>query len=125
MTPIWLALIGLALALPVPAVLARATWPHLAPAAGIVLWQSLALAASSALAVLAAALRSPIALAIAGVNLIGQATYVIGGLAVVGAPASVFRALAFAPILMLWKLGIYLRIATGRGPRTWTRTRRS
>ena len=45
MTPIWLGLIGLALALPVPAVLARATWPHLAPAAGIVLWQSLALAA--------------------------------------------------------------------------------
>lgn len=45
MTPVWLGLIGLALALPVPAVLARATWPRLAPAAGIVLWQSLALAA--------------------------------------------------------------------------------
>ena len=45
MTPVWLGLIGLALALPVPALLARATWPHLAPAAGIVLWQSLALAA--------------------------------------------------------------------------------
>lgn len=45
MTPIWLALIGLSLSLPVPAILARATWPQLAPAAGIILWQSLALAA--------------------------------------------------------------------------------
>ncbi|MET0953761.1 MAG: M56 family metallopeptidase [Aeromicrobium sp.] len=45
MTPVWLGLIGLALALPVPAVLARMSWPQLSPAAGIVLWQSLALAA--------------------------------------------------------------------------------
>jgi len=45
MTPVWLGLIGLALTLPVPALLARAAWPQLAPAAGIVLWQSLALAA--------------------------------------------------------------------------------
>lgn len=45
MTPLWLGLIGLALALPVPALLARATWPRLSPAAGVVLWQSLALAA--------------------------------------------------------------------------------
>lgn len=45
MTPPLLGLIGLALALPVPALLSRATWPFLAPAAGIVLWQSLALAA--------------------------------------------------------------------------------
>lgn len=45
MTPVWLGLIGLALALPVPALLARATWPFRSPATGIVLWQSLALAA--------------------------------------------------------------------------------
>ena len=45
MTPVLLGLIGLALALPVPALLARARWPLRAPAAGIVLWQSLALAA--------------------------------------------------------------------------------
>ncbi len=45
MTPLWLGVIGLALALPVPALLARASWPLLAPAAGVVLWQSLALAA--------------------------------------------------------------------------------
>lgn len=45
MTPVALGLIGLALALPVPALLARARWPHRSPAAGIVMWQSLALAA--------------------------------------------------------------------------------
>lgn len=45
MTPVALGLIGLALALPVPALLARARWPHRSPAAAIVMWQSLALAA--------------------------------------------------------------------------------
>lgn len=45
MTPVWLGLIGLALALPVPALLARASWPSRSPAAAIVLWQSMALAA--------------------------------------------------------------------------------
>lgn len=45
MTPVLLGAIGLALALPVPAVLARMSWPMLVPRAGIVLWQSLALAA--------------------------------------------------------------------------------
>ncbi|MFC5678274.1 M56 family metallopeptidase [Aeromicrobium endophyticum] len=45
MTPLLLGLIGLALALPVPALLARTAWPMLVPRAGIVLWQSFALAA--------------------------------------------------------------------------------
>ncbi|NRQ50223.1 M56 family metallopeptidase [Aeromicrobium stalagmiti] len=45
MTPVLLGLIGLALALPVPALLARIAWPLLVPRAGIVLWQSFALAA--------------------------------------------------------------------------------
>ena len=45
MTPFLLGLIGLALALPVPALLARASWPFLSPVAGVILWQSLALAA--------------------------------------------------------------------------------
>lgn len=45
MTPVWLGLIGLALALPVPAALARARWPRRSPGSGVLLWQSLALAA--------------------------------------------------------------------------------
>jgi Zn-dependent protease with chaperone function len=44
-TPVWLGLIGLALALPVPAALARARWPRRSPGSGVLLWQSLALAA--------------------------------------------------------------------------------
>lgn len=45
MTPLLLGLIGVALSLPVPAVLARMTWTFRSPAAAVVLWQSLALAA--------------------------------------------------------------------------------
>jgi Zn-dependent protease with chaperone function len=45
MTPVLLGLIGVALALPVPAALASMDWPLRVPRAGIVLWQSLALAA--------------------------------------------------------------------------------
>ncbi len=45
MTPIWLGLLGIALTLPVPALLARTSWPLRAPRAGIVMWQSLAVAA--------------------------------------------------------------------------------
>jgi len=45
MTPVLLGLIGLTLALPVPAALARTTWPFRSPVAGVILWQSLALAA--------------------------------------------------------------------------------
>ncbi|WP_370614893.1 M56 family metallopeptidase [Mumia qirimensis] len=44
-TPLLLGLIGLALAQPVPALLARMDWPYRAPRAAIVLWQALALAA--------------------------------------------------------------------------------
>ena len=45
MTPALLALLGLILAGPAPALLGRATWPIRAPRAGIVLWQAMALAA--------------------------------------------------------------------------------
>ncbi len=50
MTPALLALLGLILAGPAPALLGRATWPIRAPRAGIVLWQALALAAVLAIA---------------------------------------------------------------------------
>ncbi len=45
MTPLLLGLIGVALSLPVPALLAKMTWTFRSPAAAVVLWQSLALAA--------------------------------------------------------------------------------
>ena len=55
-------------------------------------------------------------------NLVGQGGYVCGGLALMRAPAPVWRALAFAPALAAWKLGLLARLAFGRGPTTWVRT---
>jgi 1,2-diacylglycerol 3-beta-glucosyltransferase len=49
---------------------------------------------------------------------------VLGGLALARAPAAVYRALAFAPGLVAWKLLLYLRLLTGRTPRRWVRTER-
>lgn len=45
MTPVWLGLIGVALAHPVPVLVGRRRWSFLAPRAGIVMWQCLAAAA--------------------------------------------------------------------------------
>lgn len=56
MTPFLLGLIGLFLAYPAPALLARSTWPYKAPRAAIFLWQSFAL--SAVLAVLGAGLST-------------------------------------------------------------------
>jgi 1,2-diacylglycerol 3-beta-glucosyltransferase len=57
-------------------------------------------------------------------NLAGQATFVLGGLAVMRAPAPVWRALAFAPVLAAFKLGLLARLWLGRGPTEWVRTER-
>lgn len=86
--------------------------------------QSLLLAGNAALAVAALVLRSPVGLTLAGANLAGQGAYILGGLALVRAPARVYRALALAPVLMLWKVGLYVRILGGRGSKGWVRTER-
>ncbi len=86
--------------------------------------QSLLLGGNLALAALAAALRHPLGRRLAALQLLGQAGYVLGGLALVRAPAGVYRALALAPVLMAWKIGLYLKILAGRGPRGWVRTDR-
>lgn len=55
----------------------------------------------------------------------GQAAYVLGGLAAVGAPPQVYAALLRAPGLVVRKLTQYLRILSGRGASTWQRTERA
>jgi len=55
---------------------------------------------------------------------VAQASFVLGGLRLVGAPAYVYRALLSAPALVLAKLGVYARLASGRGPSGWVRTAR-
>jgi 1,2-diacylglycerol 3-beta-glucosyltransferase len=57
-------------------------------------------------------------------NVLAQAVFVAGGLALVRAPAPVWRALAFAPLFAVHKLGALARLAAGRGPTDWVRTER-
>jgi hypothetical protein len=76
--------------------------------------QSLLLAAGLAASVPRATRRAALA------GLAGQAAFVAGGLALVRAPAPVWRALAFAPVLAADKLLVLGRLALGRGPRSWS-----
>jgi 1,2-diacylglycerol 3-beta-glucosyltransferase len=75
-------------------------------------------------AVLGAVLRRPRLLALSLLTLSGQTAFVLGGLRLVRAPASVYRALLSAPVLIAGKLALYLRLASGRGPSGWVRTER-
>ncbi|MCW3065488.1 MAG: hypothetical protein JWN32_2660 [Solirubrobacterales bacterium] len=86
--------------------------------------QSLSLAAHAALALAAVASRDRTTLRLLAASAGGQVVYVLGGLAVVRAPRSVFLALAAAPALVARKLGIYGRLLSGRGPTAWRRTAR-
>jgi 1,2-diacylglycerol 3-beta-glucosyltransferase len=63
-------------------------------------------------------------LALSLLTLAGQATFVLGGLRLVRAPAGVYRALLMAPVLIAGKLALYARLLTGRGPSGWVRTER-
>ena len=58
------------------------------------------------------------------INLAAQGAYVLGGLAYVRAPPRVYRSLAATPALAVRKTAILVRLATGRGPRTFVRTAR-
>ncbi len=57
-------------------------------------------------------------------TLLGQTAFVLGGLRLVRAPATVYRALLSAPLLVASKLALYARLLSGRGPQGWVRTRR-
>jgi GT2 family glycosyltransferase len=75
-------------------------------------------------AVLGAVLRRPRLLALSLLTLGSQTAFVLGGLRLVRAPASVYLALLTAPVLVAGKLALYLRLASGRGPDDWVRTER-
>lgn len=76
------------------------------------------------LAVNAAGLLSARLRRAALVNLLAQAGFVVGGLAVMRAPAPVWRALAFTPVFAAHKAALLARLAVGRGPASWQRTER-
>jgi hypothetical protein len=69
-------------------------------------------------------LRSPRLLGLSLLTALAQATFVLGGLRLVGAPANVYRALLWAPALVVRKIGLYGRLIGGRGPTAWVRTER-
>jgi cellulose synthase/poly-beta-1,6-N-acetylglucosamine synthase-like glycosyltransferase len=86
--------------------------------------QSVLALAHVLLGVGALASRSRAARRIAALDAAMQAIFVVGGLRVVRAPATVYRALVAAPVLVVQKLGILGRLAVKGAPRTWERTER-
>jgi hypothetical protein len=85
--------------------------------------QSVLLSAHVVVMIGAVLLRARAARAMAALSLLGQATFVLGGLRVARAPAHVYAALLHAPVLVLWKVWLLLQIALRRGPRSWVATR--
>ncbi len=73
---------------------------------------------------LAALGRTRAGLVLAAAGLLAQAAYVLGGLVVVRAPVSVYRALALAPVLIARKVALYARLLTRGGPTAFVRTAR-
>jgi GT2 family glycosyltransferase len=61
---------------------------------------------------------------LAGASAGAQAAYVLGGLALVRAPAAAYRALGRAPLLAARNLRVHGRILVGKGPRRWRATER-
>ncbi|RRR77898.1 MAG: glycosyltransferase [Candidatus Viridilinea halotolerans] len=55
----------------------------------------------------------------------GQIIYVFSGLLLARAPRSTYLALLFAPVFIIWKLWLYVRLLLGLKPRAWVRTSRN
>jgi cellulose synthase/poly-beta-1,6-N-acetylglucosamine synthase-like glycosyltransferase len=87
--------------------------------------QALLFAANVATPILSILMRSRALGILAIANLAAQTVYVVGGLLLVGAPRHVFRALLFAPLLMIWKLGVWFRVLLARQSPEWVRTSRA
>lgn len=89
----------------------------------------LATGAGTSLAIGAALLlTTPMLIAVmwAWINLIGAvAVFVVAALIVGRVPRPAYVALLHAPGYVLWKLWMYLVMATRRAPRTWVRTERA
>jgi 1,2-diacylglycerol 3-beta-glucosyltransferase len=85
--------------------------------------QSVLFAANAA--ALALALPAPSGLRrVAFANAATQVAFVVGGLLLVGVPAAVWRALALAPLLAVWRVALIARMWAGRAPTSWVRTER-
>lgn len=70
-------------------------------------------------------LRRPLPAVLAALGLGLQVLHLLAALAAVRAPASAYLALSYAPVYVLWKVGLYGRALLGRGQRPWVRTARA
>lgn len=61
----------------------------------------------------------------AAFTLLGQVVYLLTGLALVRAPKKVWLALLYAPIFVVWKIWLYVRVALGLDKQGWIRTKRN
>jgi 1,2-diacylglycerol 3-beta-glucosyltransferase len=83
-------------------------------------------AAASLLSLIASVALQSIPAVLLGVFLLlGQAVYILAGLWLSGAPKKVYQALLYAPIFIVWKVWLYLRVLIGLDRKGWTRTARN
>lgn len=82
-------------------------------------------AVSAAVALVAPSPRARRRLALTLAAAAVQAVHVLASLRMVDAPPAVYRALASAPRLVLWKLGLWGRVVRGPGDVAWVRTARN
>ncbi|MEP7190026.1 MAG: glycosyltransferase family 2 protein [Roseiflexaceae bacterium] len=82
--------------------------------------------AASVLSLVAAVVLQSMPAVLLGVFLVlGQAVYILAGLWLSGAPKKVYQALLYAPIFIVWKVWLYLRVLIGLDRKGWTRTARN
>jgi 1,2-diacylglycerol 3-beta-glucosyltransferase len=55
----------------------------------------------------------------------GEAFYIFSGLSMVKAPKNIYMALVLAPVLILWKIGHYIKVLIQRDSQEWVRTSRN
>lgn len=87
--------------------------------------QSLLLATNVILLIFATFLSATRTVRFGVVNLSAQALYVFGGLCLVRAPWTVYRAFLRVPGLVAWKVSLQLGLFLRRGPREWVGTRQA
>jgi cellulose synthase/poly-beta-1,6-N-acetylglucosamine synthase-like glycosyltransferase len=78
---------------------------------------------TGALLALASRRRPPVMMAVA--SLAAQSSFVVGGLASVGASADAWRGLRHVPAFFLGRMATFAELATGRGPTEWSKTERT
>ena len=86
---------------------------------------SLVAAASLLLLIGALALQSIPAVLLGCFLMLGQAVYILVALCLSGAPTKVYQALLYAPVFIVWKVWLYLRVVIGLDRKGWTRTARN